>query len=146
VPPGMIGGSPQVEAAWQRAVAGALDAYREILAELVPLQSQAESEIGAREALRAVRSVARSVLPNATETKILVTANARALRHFLGVRGAIPGDEEMRRVAALLLAHLKQEAPALFFDFVEDSLPDGSPMVCRRPASSAESAAVTEAP
>ena len=34
------------------------------------------------------RQAARSVLPNATETKIFVTANARALRHFIEMRGS----------------------------------------------------------
>ena len=42
----------------------------------------------ARAALRRkmARQAARSVLPNATETKIFVTANARALRHFIELR------------------------------------------------------------
>ena len=82
-----------------------------------------------KEIRRAVRSAARSVLPNATETKILVTVNARALRHFFKVRGSIPGDEEMRTVAAELLKLLQLEAPSIFLDFHIETLPDGSPIV-----------------
>ena len=45
------------------------------------------------------REAARSVLPNATETKIFVTANARALRHFIEMRGDAAADVEIRKVA-----------------------------------------------
>ena len=83
--------------------------------------------------------MARSVLPNATETKIVVTANARAVRHFLRVRGSIPGDPEMRIVAAEILKILANEAPALFFDFSVEQLPDGSPIVMQSAAPEAES-------
>ena len=38
---------------------------------------------------RPVRQAARAVLPNATETKIFVTANVRAWRHFIEMRGAV---------------------------------------------------------
>ena len=83
----------------------------------------------AKERRRALRSAARSVLPNATETKILVTANARALRHFFHVRGGIVGDPEMRWVAASLLELMQKEASAMFDDFTIQFRPDGSPMV-----------------
>ena len=82
--------------------------------------------------MRAVRSIARSILPNATETKIVVTANARALRHFLKVRGSIAGDMEMRLVATELLQFLQREASSLFFDFMIGTLADGSPIVLHR--------------
>lgn len=124
---------PLAQAAWRRSVESARAAYREIR----DIISGEETKLGLddqkRESLRAVRSVARSVLPNATETKIVVTANARAIRHFLRVRGAIPGDSEMRLVAAKLLKLLSQEAPALFFDFRIDRLSDGSPIVLHSP-------------
>ena len=48
---------------------------------------------------KAIRQAARSVLPNATETKIFVTANVRALRHFIEMRGAIYADWEIRYLA-----------------------------------------------
>jgi len=83
-----------------------------------------------REVQRAIRSAARSVLPNATETKIVVTANARAPRHFLRVRGTVPGDLEMREVAAVLLTELSVDAPSLFADLRIEQLPDGPVIRC----------------
>jgi thymidylate synthase (FAD) len=58
-----------------------------------------------------------------------MTANARALRHLFEVRGSIPGDIEMRLVAAKLLRIVKSEAPGMFFDFDIEHLSDGSPIV-----------------
>jgi thymidylate synthase (FAD) len=130
--PAEVARSETAAAAWRRAVTSARAAYREILEALSP-RSQATSEEERRELRRAWRSAARSVLPNATETKIFMTANARALRHLLAVRGQIMGDEEMRQVMAQLLRLLREEAPALFADFQIETLPDGSPIVIRTP-------------
>lgn len=91
--------------------------------------TECDAGMDSRESLRLRRSLARSVLPNAVETKIVVTANARALRHFLDVRGSIIGDPEMRLVSQRMLGLLKLEAPALFADFVELQLEDGWPVV-----------------
>lgn len=77
------------------------------------------------------REAARSVLPNATETKIFVTANARALRHFLELRGTRHADAEMRRVAIAILEILSREAPAIFGDFTLDLSFPGGEIVCR---------------
>ena len=91
------------------------------------------SPLEKKEFRRAVRTAARSVLPNATETKIFITANARAIRHFLAIRGGIPGDEEMRVVSALILSALNGEAPALFSDFTIEKMSDGTPIVRHMP-------------
>jgi thymidylate synthase (FAD) len=130
VMPSEIAQSAQAATAWQRATAAALSAYREILEILSP-GLPASSEEERREMRRAWRSAARSILPNATETKVFMTANARALRHLLSVRGQIEGDEEMRQVMTQLLGLLQEEAPALFADFRVGTLPDGSPIVVR---------------
>jgi thymidylate synthase ThyX len=66
---------------------------------------------------KAVRSAARSVLPNATETKIFVTANARALRHIIEMRGNKAAELEIRRFAEKLVVLLKQVSPNLFGDY-----------------------------
>ena len=60
------------------------------------------------------RQAARSVLPNATETMIFVTANARALRHFIELRGCEWAETEIRKVALELLRIMRDEAPNLF--------------------------------
>lgn len=57
---------------------------------------------------------ARYVLPNACETKIVVTMNARELRHFFGERICQRAQWEIRRVADAMLTLVKKECPALF--------------------------------
>ena len=64
-----------------------------------------------------VRSAARALLPNAMETKMFVTANVRAWRHFIEMRASYYADEEIRRLALLILAVLQKESPLLFGDF-----------------------------
>ncbi len=129
VEPSLLRKAPGALAAWQRTVVVAKQAYRDILKSLQALETQSGVEFQKKELSRAIRSAARSLLPNATETKILITANARALRHLFKVRGSIPGDEEMRQAAAELLRHLQVEAPSIFFDFKIGTLADGSPIV-----------------
>lgn len=75
---------------------------------------------------KAVRQAARAVLPNATETKIFVTANVRAWRHFIEMRGAAYADWEIRKLALMVLEILNNEAPLLFGDFKVEKLPDGT--------------------
>lgn len=75
---------------------------------------------------KAAREAARCVLPNATETKIFVTANARALRHFLELRGSVAADQEIRALAVQILKLVKGAAPNIFSDMVVGDLPDGS--------------------
>ena len=75
---------------------------------------------------KAIRQAARSVLPNATETKIFITANVRALRHFIEMRGAIFADWEIRFLAIEMLKLLEKEAPLLFGDFLIEDLDDGT--------------------
>jgi thymidylate synthase (FAD) len=108
------------------------ESYKSILDSLKDLRGSQELDLQEKEFNRAIRSAARSVLPNATETKIVVTANARALRHFFEVRGSIPGDMEMREVAAGLFTLVQVEAPSLFADFVLGTLPDGTSVLTRR--------------
>jgi thymidylate synthase (FAD) len=63
------------------------------------------------------REAARSVLPNATETKIVVTGNARAWRTMLELRASEGAELEIRRLSVLLIRLLQSEAPAFFSDF-----------------------------
>ena len=73
-----------------------------------------------------VRQNARIVLPNATETKIFVTANARALRNFLELRCNRHADWEIRKLANLMLNILQENSPNLFGDYEKNFLPDGT--------------------
>jgi len=72
------------------------------------------------------RQAARAVLPNAAETKIVVTGNYRAWRHFVQMRASEHADVEIRAVAVLILRALQEVAPHVFADFALSELPDGS--------------------
>ncbi len=124
--------SPRAKEAWQRAISVARDSYKAILDALADAPKVPGMELQNREFTRAIRSAARSVLPNATETKIFVTANARALRHFFEVRGAILGDVEMREVTAAIFRLVEPDAPALFSDFSLAALADATPVLRRQ--------------
>lgn len=64
------------------------------------------------------REAARSVLPNCTETKIVVTGNMRAWRDMLGKRLDPAADAEIREVSQMILDELREVASASFQDFV----------------------------
>src|SRR5436305_13834210 len=72
------------------------------------------------------RQAARSVLPNATETKIFVSANSRALRHFIELRASRHAEVEIRKLAIKVLEIMKQEAPHIFGDYQLIPLSDGT--------------------
>lgn len=57
---------------------------------------------------------ARYVLANATETKILVTMNARSLHHFFNLRCCNRAQWEIREMAYKMLAEVQKVAPTLF--------------------------------
>ena len=63
------------------------------------------------------REAARGVLPNSTETKIVVTGNARAWRTMLELRSSEGAELEIRRLAVATLRLLAAEAPGFFSDF-----------------------------
>lgn len=62
------------------------------------------------------REAARSVMPGMIETKIVVTGNLRAWRHFINVRGSEHADAEIRTVAIAVARKLSEVAPHVFDD------------------------------
>lgn len=60
------------------------------------------------------REDARYILPNACETKLVVTMNARSLLHFFRVRCCRRAQWEIRRLAEMMLAEVRRVAPVLF--------------------------------
>ena len=118
-------GSEQASEILQKALETAADSYAKLvdaLGDVIP-RDRFDSATDRR---KAIRQAARSVLPNATETKIFVTANVRAWRHFIEMRGAVYADWEIRAVALQILDLLQEEAPLLFGDFEVAELPDGT--------------------
>lgn len=59
---------------------------------------------------------ARYLLPNATETKIIITMNARELLHFFKLRCCERAQWEIRSMAVGMLKLAKQVAPTIFRD------------------------------
>ncbi|WP_333655262.1 FAD-dependent thymidylate synthase [Dissulfurispira sp.] len=57
---------------------------------------------------------ARFVLPNAAETKIIVTMNARELLHFFRMRCCNRAQWEIRRMAEEMLKLVKKTSPVIF--------------------------------
>lgn len=57
---------------------------------------------------------ARFVLPNAAETKILLTMNARELLHFFALRCCNRAQWEIRELATQMLILVKKAAPHIF--------------------------------
>ena len=57
---------------------------------------------------------AKYVFPNACETKIVITMNARSLLHFFNVRCCNRAQWEIREMATEMLKECKKIAPALF--------------------------------
>jgi thymidylate synthase (FAD) len=72
------------------------------------------------------RQAARMVLPNATETRIVVTGNYRAWRHFIAMRATEHADVEIRELAVACLRELMKVAGNAFADFTISTIEDGT--------------------
>jgi thymidylate synthase (FAD) len=57
---------------------------------------------------------ARYILPNATETKLIMTMNARELQHFFALRCCQRAQWEIREMAVEMLRLVKKVAPVIF--------------------------------
>jgi len=114
VEPDIIASDPQLHAIWCEAVEATRRAYDSLVEGLQRRYADIPEATLRR---KLARQAARSVLPNATETKIFVTGNARALRHFIELRGSEHADIEIRKVAVAVLRIMQQEAPNLFADY-----------------------------
>jgi thymidylate synthase (FAD) len=103
VPPS-VAQDPEAIAVWEEFTAGVLQAYHRLRA------------LGVR------KEDARFVLPNATATRIVVTMNLRALRHFFSVRCDRAAQWEIRELALEMLRQAHDLAPAVFADLVAQFL------------------------
>lgn len=121
LPPEIEEGSPAFDV-WRRSCERSLEEYRALLAEI---EAQVQDEPSATLRRKRARQTARSVLPNAAETKIVVSGNARAWRHFLEMRGSASAEAEIRALAIAVLKVLQEEAPNLFGDYEIVRQPNG---------------------
>jgi thymidylate synthase (FAD) len=114
VPPAVIG-DEKLESAWKQQVEGAQKTYVALVEQLMERYGWVADRVHRR---KMAREAARAVLPNATETKIVVTGNARAWRTMLELRAGEGAEMEIRRFAVATLRLLQREAPGFFSDFV----------------------------
>lgn len=126
VEPDCIAEDPRLHELWVNAVRVAQDAYRQLVDGLAEKLTDHPDKTLRR---KLARQAARSVLPNACETKIFVTANARAIRHFLELRGSEHADVEIREVAVQLLRLMQTAAPNIFGDYTILRHADGTEVI-----------------
>ena len=92
-----------------------------------------DAKAAKRDASKKAIEDARFVLPNACETKIIVTMNARELLHFFENRCCNRAQWEIRECATQMLKLCKQTAPTLFENAgpscVRGACPEGA-MTC----------------
>jgi thymidylate synthase (FAD) len=123
VEPDLIADDPELHERFVVATQAALEAYAALL------QGLEEKHAGSEQATlrrKQARQAARAILPNATETRIVMTGNYRAWRHFIAMRASEHADVEMRAVAVGCLRELERIAPNVFADFEVTQLPDGT--------------------
>jgi len=121
--PEAIAADPELHAIFVDAARHAADAYDRLLAGLEERAARSPDGTLAR---KQARQAARSVLPNATTSAIVVTGNYRAWRHFVGMRATEAADVEIRALAVAVLRELQTLAPNVFADFRISELPDGT--------------------
>jgi len=98
VTPPSVAEDPAVAEAFAAATRAAFDAYRALVDAGVPAED------------------ARYLLPNAMETKIVVTMNIRELFHFFELRCCKRAQWEIRDLALSMLALVEPTAPYIFMD------------------------------
>lgn len=125
VEPDVIANDPELHEVWLEAITTSQRAYRRLAEGLAARFSNLDDKTLRR---KKAREAARSVLPNATETRIFVTGNARALRHFIELRANAAADAEIRRLAVAWLRIVQGAAPNLFGDFIIEPCPLGGEM------------------
>jgi thymidylate synthase (FAD) len=131
VEPEVIAADPELHQLFLDAAQASLDSYNALLKGLEEKFADVPSATLRR---KQARQAARAVLPNATETRIVVTGNYRAWRHFIAMRATEHADVEIRALAVDCLRELQKAAPNVFADFTISALADGtevasSPMV-----------------
>ncbi len=123
VEPEVIAADPELHAMFVDAAAAAVTAYEELL---VGLEKRFADVPHATLRRKQARQAARAILPNATETRIVVTGNYRAWRHFIAMRATEHADVEIRALAVECLRHLQREVANVFGDFEIGTLDDGT--------------------
>lgn len=123
VVPEVIAGDEELDNIFTTASELALIAYEQLIQRLDAMYDGEDNRTLRR---KLSRQAARAILPNATETRIVVTGNYRAWRHFIAMRASEHADVEIRELAVECLRQLQKAATNVFDDFVISTLPDGT--------------------
>ncbi len=114
---------PEVLDKWKTFCLQSRDLYEELTTELSSLYEGVDNKTEQR---KKSRQAARSVLPNACETKMLVTMNGRAVRHVMEMRGSSGAEVEIRMLAVKILKIMLIEFPLICHGMSVVKLPDGT--------------------
>lgn len=129
VPPTIQDGSEWLQASWKIMCLGIMTKYRDLLAELQQESAGIiDPTLDITTQRKVLRQTARSFLPNCTETRIVVTANARAWRHFIELRGSKFADTEIRRLTFLIYNALVGVCPSVFSGYTWKFDETGKPL------------------
>lgn len=123
VEPAVIAEDAELHKRFVEATEASVRAYNELLEGLEQRFADVTNPTLRR---KQARQAARAVLPNATETRIVVSGNYRAWRHFVAMRATEHADVEIRELAVECLRQLQRVAPNVFADFTISTLPDGT--------------------
>ena len=118
VKPPTVAAQEDTSRIFDEAIDAVVDAYHKLLDAGVPAED------------------ARYLLPNAAETKIVITMNIRELLHFLSLRCCNRAQWEIRELANRMLELVRPTAPYIFLDAgapcVRGACPEGK-MTCGNP-------------
>ena len=123
IEPDCIAEDAELHTVWLESIRQSHEAYCRLVE---GLQQKFKDEPERTLRRKLARQAARSVLPNATETKIFVTGNGRAWRHFVEMRANEHAEIEIRKVAIQVLRLLQAESPNLFGDYEIIKREDGT--------------------
>ena len=118
VKPETVSADPELERIFDEAIDAAVEGYKKLLDAGVPAED------------------ARYLLPNAAESKIVITMNVRELLHFFSLRGCNRAQWEIREMAHRMIELARPTAPYIFMDAgapcIRGNCPEGK-MCCGNP-------------
>ncbi len=120
ITPPAIEADPEASRIYQQSMDNALKAYMSLTDRLqekyIPelMESGMDEKAARSKAEKMAIEDARFVLPNACETKMVMTMNVRSLRNFFKLRCCNRAQWEIRAVATEMLKLCYEAAPALF--------------------------------
>lgn len=103
--------------------------YEDVADELLALQKEGDHLLSAEartDRRKRVQQTARSVLPNESETLLVMSGNVRAWRHVIEMRTDPHAESEIRDLFFRIFLCLRLAEPILFSDYTLETFPDGT--------------------